>query len=91
MGTVTCVPVKPKPYGGIDMTRLKKPVRRIIEERRSHTIGQLVLTLYPGGDLGIRELGRRKEIRLDTGKLYVAAIMQEKYLKRRKKIRRIGK
>ncbi len=68
------------------MVRLKKKVSRITEEKATHAIKELVLTLYPGGDLGIRELGRRKEIRLNTAKLYLQGIAMEQAEKRRPKI-----
>jgi ArsR family metal-binding transcriptional regulator len=43
----------------------------------SHAIAALVITLYPGGLIGIREARRRKEIKLDAGQLYLAAVAQE--------------
>lgn len=59
------------------MTLLKKPVSRRTETRVSHAIAALVITLYPGGLIGIREARRRKEIKLDAGQLYLAALAQE--------------
>jgi hypothetical protein len=59
------------------MTILKKPVSRRTETRVSHAIAALVITLYPGGLIGIREARRRKEIKLDAGQLYLAAVAQE--------------
>ena len=59
------------------MTILKKPVSRRTETRVSHAIAALVITLYPGGLIWIREARRRKEIKLDAGQLYLAAVAQE--------------
>lgn len=60
------------------MTRLNKPVRRVTQHRSSHAIGQLVITLYPGGIIGIRESRRRKEFTMDAAKLYMRAVMEER-------------
>ncbi len=37
----------------------------------------LVITLYPRGVIGIRELRRRKEFCFDAGTLYVKALINE--------------
>ncbi len=61
------------------MTTLKtKPVSRTVAIRRPSSAYKdaLVVTIYPGGILGLRERGRRQdsEIRLDLGELYVGAL-----------------
>ena len=63
------------------MTRLTKPVRRVVSHRTSHAIGELVITLYPGGIIGIRESRRRKEVTLDASVLYIRAIRDERRAK----------
>jgi hypothetical protein len=35
---------------------------------------QIVITLYPGGTIGLRELRRKVEYRLDAGALYVGEV-----------------
>lgn len=61
------------------MTTLKsKPVSRTVAIRRPSSAYKdaLVVTIYPGGILGLRERGRRldSEIKLDLGELYVGAL-----------------
>ncbi len=67
------------------MTVLKKPVSRRTESRVSHAIAALVITLYPGGLIGIREARRRKEVKLDAGQLYLAALAQEANERRKRR------
>lgn len=60
------------------MTDLTKPVRRSTAARVPHGVTpRLIVTIYPGGLLGLREHRRRKEYHLDLGTLYVQAIRQE--------------
>lgn len=61
------------------MTDLRKPTKRIARGCRvPHRVKpDLVITLYPGGTVGIRELGRRKEVQLDAGVLYVQGLLAE--------------
>ncbi len=59
------------------MTALTKPVSRRARVRVPHGVRpEIIVTLYPGGELGLRESGRptRTEQRLDLGTLYVLAI-----------------
>ncbi len=61
----------------IVMTTLTKPVSRRAHVRVPHGVRpEIIVTIYPGGELGLREAGRpsRTEQRLDLGTLYVAAI-----------------
>ena len=64
------------------MTDLDGPkARRVVRKTRvrvPHGVTpEMVITLYPGGQIGLRELRRRKEIRLDAGALYVRALVNE--------------
>ena len=61
------------------MTDLLKPIRRVARNLRvPHGIKpDLVVTLHPGGLIGLRESGRRKEYALDIGELYRAAVVRE--------------
>lgn len=59
------------------MTRLTRPVRRTTGIRPSHAIAELVITLYPGGIVGLRELRRRKEYTMDASILYARAAAEE--------------
>jgi len=67
------------------VTILKKPVSRRTETRVSHGIAALVITLYPGGLIGIREARRRKEIRLDAAQLYLAALWSDGAARRKRR------
>lgn len=61
------------------MTESTKPVRRKIRARVPHGVKPcLVVTLYPAGVLGLRELGRpaNTEQKLHVGELYVAAVKE---------------
>lgn len=69
------------------MTLLNKPV---VRKTRPHDLphgvaDEIVVTLYPGGVIGLRELRRRKEYRLDAGVLYVAAMVKEAAVARAEK------
>lgn len=60
------------------MTRLTKPVRRTTSVDAPHGIAStLVIALYPGGVIGIREARRRKEIHLSAIALYERALVEE--------------
>ena len=61
------------------MTRATKPVSRVVSPRTlPHGVTpEIVITVYPGGVIGLRELRRRKEFRLDAGTLYVAEVRKE--------------
>ncbi len=59
------------------MTDLNKPVTRRTRAIVPHGVKpEIVVTLYPGGTMGLREAGRRRkhEYCLDIGKLYVRAV-----------------
>jgi hypothetical protein len=65
------------------MTKLQKPLCRTTEARRMpHGFkSTLVLTIYPGAVVEVRESGRRSGLRFDLGELYArasvrAALMQ---------------
>ena len=60
------------------MTACTKPVRRKCRAHVPHGVtDQIVVTIYPGGCIGLRELRRRKEYVLEVGELYVQAIHAE--------------
>lgn len=62
------------------MTSLEqsKVVRRKTVASVIHGVNpNLVITLYPRGVIGIRELRRRKEFCFDAGTLYVKALINE--------------
>lgn len=60
------------------LTSSDKPTRRRVTARVPHGVTpQLIVTIYPGGIIGLRENRRRKEYQLDCGTLYVAAIRAE--------------
>jgi hypothetical protein len=67
------------------VTLLKKPISRRTESRVSHAIAPLVITLYPGGIIGIREVRRRKEVVFDAGTLYLQAVAREVDGRRKRK------
>ena len=55
-----------------------KPTKRVVRANTPHGVkNEIVVTVYPGGGIGLRELGRRKEYHLDAGALYVRAIVSE--------------
>lgn len=60
------------------MTVLKKPVRRFARCATPHGVkDELAITLYPGGIIGIREKGRRREVQVSAGVLYARLLMEE--------------
>ncbi len=72
------------------MTKLIRPVVRVTEHRASHAIRELVISLYPGGIIGLREKGSRgsNEVTVDAARLYLrlkADRAAERYLKRKKR------
>ena len=57
--------------------KLNKPVTRQTRASVPHGVKpQIVIVLYPGGTIGLREAGRRKasEVCVDVGTLYVRAV-----------------
>jgi hypothetical protein len=66
------------------MTTLVKPLRRQTTWRAPHGVApKVVITLYPGGQIGLREMGRRKEITVDAATLYARALADEHRQRRR--------
>ncbi len=60
------------------MTTLTKPVRRSTTWRAPHGVKpSVVITLYPGGVIGLREHQRRKEVRVDAATVYTRALLSE--------------
>ncbi len=62
------------------MTALNKAVSRKTRASVPHGVqSELVVTLYPGGTIGLRENGRRKssEVCVDVGTLYVRALQNK--------------
>jgi hypothetical protein len=60
------------------VTELKRPVRRTVTVRVPHGINpRLVITLYPEGLIGIRESGRRLEVKLAAAVLYARGLRAE--------------
>ena len=74
------------------MTRLTKPVRRECGTLglRGGDAGEYVVTLYPGGVLGLRRKRRRKELQVTLADCYrkAAAIEAEQLRKQRRAKRR---
>jgi hypothetical protein len=59
------------------MTTLSKIVSRLASVSVPHGVKpEIVITLYPGGTIGLRESGRRKatEVYIDAGTLYVRCL-----------------
>jgi hypothetical protein len=59
------------------MTSLTKEVTRKTRASVPHGVkSEIVVTMYPGGTLGLRESGRRKktEVYFDIGTLYVRGV-----------------
>lgn len=76
-------------------TRSTKPLARLLYTRPSHGIRpEIVVTIYPTGELGFRELGRpsRTEQRLGVATLYEGAIRSavNRSVRRTKELRREG-
>lgn len=58
------------------MVRLQKPIRRIVEcDSNWLKDGNVVLTVYPDGYLGFRELRRRSEFKLSLKEAYRQAVL----------------
>lgn len=71
------------------MTALTKPVKRSTPARVPHGITPiLVIMLYPGGMIGLRELGRRREYQVEAGALYARLVQAEVAERRRSPERR---
>lgn len=67
------------------MTQLDKPVQRRTRASVPHGVKpEIVITLYPGGTIGLRESGRRKsaEVCVDVGTLYVQAVQNKVWRER---------
>ena len=59
-------------------TLTSKPVRRKVRVKAPHGVNpELVITLYPGGIIGLREAGRRREYHVAAGSLYARLVTQE--------------
>lgn len=74
------------------MTACNKPVKRSVRARVPHgVVPQIVVTIYPSGMIGLRELRRRREYDVDVGQLYVDCVRREamRERKERKKARRV--
>lgn len=60
------------------MTILTKPVKRSTPWNAPHGVARsVVITLYPGGIIGLREHKRRKEVKVDAATLYTRALLAE--------------
>lgn len=60
------------------MTSLSKPVRRSTPWRAPHGVAPVVvITLYPGGIIGLREQRRRKEVKVEAATIYTRALLAE--------------
>ena len=58
------------------MTTLKKRLKRVVRIDQRKTIlvpEQIVLSIYPGGTLGLREQFSRKELFIGLGDVYLLA------------------
>ncbi len=68
------------------MTALSKPVKRTATWAAPYGVRpQVVITLYPGAVIGLRELGRRKEVQLSAATLYTRALLDTARARRRKR------
>jgi hypothetical protein len=74
------------------MTTLSKPVQRTatVPNMPHRFKDRLVITLYPGAVLGVREIGHRSELHLNIGEWYARTIVQYALKEKRTK-RRTGK
>lgn len=75
------------------MVRLEKPIRRIVEcESNWLKDGNVVLTVYPDGYLGFRELRHRAEFKLSLKEAYRQAVLitTAKIAARIKELRKAG-
>lgn len=76
------------------MTKLTKPVRRTTHANVPYGVTpQIVVTLYPGGIIGLREQRHRREYTLGIGTLYVQAMLAQTRIERaeRKKMKKQAK
>jgi hypothetical protein len=70
------------------MTDLTKAVRRTSAWPAPHGVApRVVISLYPGAIIGLREYRRRKEIKLAASTLYAQALLAERRAARRKRAR----
>lgn len=69
------------------MTDLKRPVKRVARGLAvPHGVNpDLVISLYPGGVIGLREARRRKEVKVSASTLYTRALEDEARVQRRKR------
>ena len=68
------------------MTALGKPLRRTTSWHAPHGVAErVVITLYPGGAIGLREVRRRKEVILNAATLYTQALLAERRQAKRQK------
>jgi hypothetical protein len=70
------------------MTHLTRPVKRTTRSSDRLPYGvraDLVVTLYPGAVIGIREHGRRYEVQIGVGKLYAELVARAETAKKRMK------
>lgn len=60
------------------MTELTKPVKRVatVREMPHRFRNRLVITLYPGGIVSVREARRAESVEFDLAKLYASAIIR---------------
>lgn len=65
------------------MTKLVKPVKRTATCQVPHGVNpSLVITLHPGGVIGLRESRRRREYLIAAGRLYAQLVAAEARQKR---------
>lgn len=69
------------------MTDLKRPVKRVARGLAvPHGVNpDLVINLYPGGVIGLREARRRKEVKISALTLYTRALQDEARVQRGKR------
>lgn len=69
------------------MTDLKRPVKRVARGLAvPHGVNpDLVISLYPGGVIGLREARRRKEVKVSALTLYTRALRDEARARRPRK------
>lgn len=60
------------------MTNLKKPISRVTEVRQMPNgfRDRLVITLFPGGIVSVREVRHKQSVEFDLGKLYASALVR---------------
>ena len=58
-------------------TLATKPVRRRTTWRAPHVAPQVVISIYPDGTVGLREVRRRREILVDAATIYTRALLDE--------------